>query len=213
MKYCCKNMEYFLRNNRKEGDFDSDDIIYYAPQYDEYGIVIHDSGKSYIKMIYCPWCGKKLPDSKKDLWFDELEKIGLFNPFEEEVPEKFKSDAWWQHLIKKYSKECFGVDEYIVDVDSGWKEGFVSSDDLEQDFETLTNLFNKWLYNEKSPQESWENELYYNALCDISKAMYKIDDLKELAEYIQKIWIRRFNDKTKSFDEYIQIATNIKKVL
>ena len=92
-------MEYFLRNNRKEGDFDSDDIIYYAPQYDEYGIVIHVYGKSYIKMIYCPWCGKKLPDSKKDLWFDELEKIGLFNPFEEEVPEKFKSDAWWQHLV------------------------------------------------------------------------------------------------------------------
>lgn len=115
--------------------------------------------------------------------------------------------------FKKYSKECFGVDEYIVDVDAGWKEGFVSSNDLEQDFEALTNLFNKWLCNEKSPQESWENELYYNALCDISKAMYKIDDVKELAEYIQKIWIRRFNDKTKSFDEYIQIATKIKKVL
>ena len=43
--------------------------------------------------------------------------------------------------------------------------------------------------------------------------MYKIDDVKELAEYIQKIWIRRFNDKTKSFYEYIQISTNIKKFL
>lgn len=42
--------------------------------------------------------------------------------------------------LKKHPKECFGVDEYKVDVDAGWKEGFVSSDDLEQDFETLTNI-------------------------------------------------------------------------
>lgn len=54
--------------------------------------------------------------------------------------------------------------------------------------------------------------LFKGEVCEYKK-LYKIDDVKELAEYIQKIWIRRFNDKTKSFDEYIQIATNIKKVL
>ena len=96
MEYCCEKMRYFLENRDKEGAFDSDDIIYYAPQFDEYGIVIHDSGKSYIKIEYCPWCGKKLPDSKRDLWFDELEKRGIENPLEEEIPEIFKSNEWWK---------------------------------------------------------------------------------------------------------------------
>ncbi|MCC8027697.1 MAG: hypothetical protein LIP16_20625 [Clostridium sp.] len=98
MKYCCEKMLYFLNENKEKGDFDSDDIIYYEPRFDEYGIVIHDLGKSYIKIEYCPWCGKKLPDSKRDLWFDELEKMGKENPLEEELPEEFNSDEWWQRL-------------------------------------------------------------------------------------------------------------------
>lgn len=142
---------------------------------------------------------------------EEIKTLGIYSSEKEAfeaIERYYKLDGF-----KKFPKECFGVDEYIVDVDAGWKEGFVSSDDLEQDFETLTNLFNKWLCNKKSPQESWENEEYYNALCDVSKVMYKIDDVTALAECIQQIWTRRFNDKTKSFDEYIQIATNVKKVL
>lgn len=31
--------------------------------------------------------------------------------------------------FKKYPKECFVVDKYIVNEDNGWKEGFVSSAD------------------------------------------------------------------------------------
>lgn len=96
--YCCKKMNYFLGQCSKDKDFNSDDIIYYEPKFDEYGIVVHDSGNSYIKMEYCPWCGTKLPASKRDLWFEELEKSGIENPLEEELPEEFNSDAWWKKL-------------------------------------------------------------------------------------------------------------------
>ena len=97
MIHCCKKMEYFLTNGSKNRQFSSDDIICYAPEFDEYGIVVHDSGKSYIKIDYCPWCGQKLPESKKNLWFDELERLGIENPLEEELPEIFKSSVWWEH--------------------------------------------------------------------------------------------------------------------
>ncbi len=97
MVHCCEKMKYFLSNGSKNGQFSSDDIIYYCPEFDEYGIVVHDSGKSYIKIEYCPWCGQKLPDSKRNLWFDELEKLGIENPLEEDIPEKFKSSEWWEH--------------------------------------------------------------------------------------------------------------------
>ena len=142
---------------------------------------------------------------------EENKILGIYSSEQE----AFKAIERYYKLdgFKKYPKECFGVDEYNVDVDTGWKEGFVNSDDLEQDFEALTDCFNEWLCNNKSPRESWENEAYYNALCDVNKMMYKIKDIKELAEYIQHVWISRFNDKSKSFDQYIQIASKVKKIL
>ena len=97
MGFCCAKMEYFVNKNREKQKFDSDDIIYYSPQFDEYGLVVHDSGESYIKIDYCPWGGKKLPESKRDLWFDKLEKMGIENPLEVDIPDNFKSDMWWKN--------------------------------------------------------------------------------------------------------------------
>lgn len=99
MKHCCERMRYFLQRSGKNSDFDSDDILYYNLKFDEYGIVIHDGGTSYITIQYCPWCGQKLPDSKRDLWFDELEKIGIEDPVEEEIPKEFKTDEWRKKLM------------------------------------------------------------------------------------------------------------------
>jgi len=100
VKQCCEKMKYFVNQkcNMHDDAFCCPDIImFYEEKFDEYGIIIHDSGKSYIKIEFCPWCGKKLPDSKRDSWFIELEKQGIMNPFEEDIPEKFNSGAWWKN--------------------------------------------------------------------------------------------------------------------
>ena len=94
MEYCCEQMKYFI--SRNDSEFSSDDIIYYIPEFDEYGIVIHDGGSSFIIIEYCPWCGKKLPNSKRELWFEELEKRGIEDPSEDEIPVEFGSDKWWR---------------------------------------------------------------------------------------------------------------------
>lgn len=96
MKYCCDKMQCFIRKKENGVPYDSDDIIDYSPQLDEYGIVVHDSGCSYIIIKYCPWCGKKLPDAKRDLWFEELENMGIENPLEDNIPEQYQSDKWWK---------------------------------------------------------------------------------------------------------------------
>ncbi|MGN0496478.1 MAG: DUF6980 family protein [Lachnospiraceae bacterium] len=75
-----------------------DNIIKYNNIFDEYGIVIHDEGESKVKIHFCPWCGKKLPKSKRDLWFDILDKMGFENPFEDDIPEEFKSDEWRKNI-------------------------------------------------------------------------------------------------------------------
>ena len=89
MNFCCDQMEFFSSNSE-------DALIRYVPYFDEYGLVLHDSGSSYVTIEYCPWCEKKLPESKRDMWFNLLEDQGYLNPLEEEIPNRFKQYGWWK---------------------------------------------------------------------------------------------------------------------
>lgn len=101
MKHCCKMMEYYLSIGSEpymnaDGTVcpDSDKIVTYSAPLDEYGIVIHDGGDSSIKIKFCPWCGKKLPESKRDKWIAKLEKMGYDSPFTDDIPAEYRTDAW-----------------------------------------------------------------------------------------------------------------------
>lgn len=73
-----------------------DVLIRYSPKFDEYGLVIHDGGSSSIQIQFCPFCGHELPESKRDRWFDELEDLGFSAPLVDDIPEQYKSDAWYR---------------------------------------------------------------------------------------------------------------------
>ena len=68
--------------------------VNYYPVFNEYGIIIPED-KSIMTLKYCPWCGKKLPDSMRDKWFEELEKLGFNEPWDEDIPEKYRDDRWY----------------------------------------------------------------------------------------------------------------------
>lgn len=44
---------------------DEDHVIIYSEKFVEYKIPVRDGGTSGIVMRYCPWCGKKLPESTR----------------------------------------------------------------------------------------------------------------------------------------------------
>ena len=92
VQHCCQYMKEYIGNE--------DDIIHYSLKYDEYGISIHDgengSVNSYIQIQYCPWCGKKLPESKREEWFEKLITLGYENPFSDAIPKCFLSDEWYK---------------------------------------------------------------------------------------------------------------------
>jgi hypothetical protein len=46
-----------------------------------------------MSIDYCPWCGSKLPDSQRDRWFDEVERLGV-DPWTEDVPAEFEDGRW-----------------------------------------------------------------------------------------------------------------------
>ncbi len=76
-----------------------DSIISYVLELDEYGIYVRDgegcSASSHITIGHCPWCGRAL-ESKRDLWFAELEGLGFDSPFEQDIPERYRLDEWYR---------------------------------------------------------------------------------------------------------------------
>jgi hypothetical protein len=73
-----------------------DVLIDYSAKFREYGLLIHDGGRSSIGIAYCPWCGSRLPESLRDRWFAKLESLGFTDPLSQDIPEDFKSEAWYR---------------------------------------------------------------------------------------------------------------------
>src|SRR5258708_2800309 len=89
--HCCLTMDAELS---KDGA-----VLYYSPRYREYGVKLPKSSGG-ILMDYCMFCGKKLPKSVSDEWFEILEKeYGLERPLtgdKKKVPKEFVTDEWWK---------------------------------------------------------------------------------------------------------------------
>ena len=96
IKHCCEDMQYSVDFHCDvHDDFAcGDKLILYVPKFDEYGIIIHDGGVSFIQINFCPFCGTKLPNSKRDNWFELMEKLGI-DTDEDEIPEIYQNYGWW----------------------------------------------------------------------------------------------------------------------
>ncbi len=90
--FCCDMM---VGNVYCEGDQERK-LIWYSKRFDEY--ILSETESSGIRIAYCPWCGKKLPESKRMRWFEELDALGIeFSLFDtKQVPPQYLSDAWWK---------------------------------------------------------------------------------------------------------------------
>jgi hypothetical protein len=84
--YCCDRMRLAV-----EGD---DIPIRYTPKFREFDVQVLDGGTSGIELLFCPWCGFRLPHSLRDEWFEELGKRGL-DPATDDVPEDFRGEGWY----------------------------------------------------------------------------------------------------------------------
>jgi hypothetical protein len=72
-----------------------DRLVNYSPKFREYGLIVHDGGSSSCRIRYCPWCGCLLPESLRDRWFEEMERLGI-DPWQAEIPAAYQSEAWYQ---------------------------------------------------------------------------------------------------------------------
>jgi hypothetical protein len=97
--HCCETMTIQVNYicELHDNPFDCPDhLVYYEMMFDEYSLIIHDGGTSTFQIHYCPWCGTKLPESKRELWFDTLQELGFDNPSVQDIPNEFNSDQWYK---------------------------------------------------------------------------------------------------------------------
>ena len=96
--HCCESMKQHLATcDAHEAKAScGDQLVSYAPKFDEYGLLVHDGGSSVIAIAFCPWCGSKLPESLRDKWFEELELKGFKDPTSEAIPEEYTDERWYK---------------------------------------------------------------------------------------------------------------------
>ncbi|MBR6646577.1 MAG: hypothetical protein IKM61_00165 [Eubacteriaceae bacterium] len=106
VKMCCDEMKanaYCVDENSAANENGAEDKpVYFSSKFNEYGLPVYDGengeATSYILIGYCPWCGAKLPESRREEWFDRLEALGFDAPLDDidSIPHEFKTYGWWQ---------------------------------------------------------------------------------------------------------------------
>ena len=77
--HCCQEMTEQVNSVWPEAESplqgSTDQRLYWSPVFNEYGLICQPSPEV-MKILFCPFCGAKLPMSRRDEWFVRLEKSG-----------------------------------------------------------------------------------------------------------------------------------------
>jgi hypothetical protein len=94
--HCCLEMAYNLAHPVLTPHQGKNRVIDWIDSWDEYLIPISHDGYASTQMKFCPWCGSRLPVSKKEEWYRRLYALGFKDPGNESIPAEFESDKWWR---------------------------------------------------------------------------------------------------------------------
>jgi hypothetical protein len=89
--HCCDEMRLHLSQGKI--------ALNYSQRFREYHIMDRDEGPAGQRLTFCPWCGRKLPESLRKQWFESIWALGL-EPDDEGIPVEYMSDAWWNLPIR-----------------------------------------------------------------------------------------------------------------
>src|SRR5262245_18838251 len=70
----------------------TDQRVYWSPVFNEYGLICQPSAEI-LTIQFCPFCGRKLPDSRRDMWFRRLESTG-WKSWDDPIPEHLLVHNW-----------------------------------------------------------------------------------------------------------------------
>jgi hypothetical protein len=89
---CCDIMRGQTRKCSQHSFDCPDYVVKYSAKNREF--YLEGVNATYI-LIFCPWCAKKVPENLREMRQNLLEKIGMVSSYDENIPEEYKTDAWW----------------------------------------------------------------------------------------------------------------------
>jgi hypothetical protein len=92
----CLDMAWFTSDSPDFPSQGINQVIMYIDSWREYRIHIARMGWSTTVILYCPWCGTKLPERLTEEWYQTLSRMGYSDPGEETIPEEFNTSEWWR---------------------------------------------------------------------------------------------------------------------
>jgi hypothetical protein len=92
MKFCCEDMMYAVEGGHIPNE---PSVILYSPSERSFGLVIGDDSGNQWLLVYCPFCGEKLPTDLCDEYFDAIRDPETGRVLEP-LPEEFQTDEWWK---------------------------------------------------------------------------------------------------------------------
>jgi hypothetical protein len=95
IRHCCASMVdalHFDCDKHPDPFACPDSLLIYNDVMNEYGLIIHDGTTSYVLIDRCPWCGTRLPQSAREIWFDQIDALEL--DVGVPPPQRFLSSAW-----------------------------------------------------------------------------------------------------------------------
>lgn len=70
----------------------TDQRVYWSSVFDEYGLICQPSAEI-LRIHFCPFCGARLPDSKRDAWFAKLQETG-WQGWDDPIPKEMLHRGW-----------------------------------------------------------------------------------------------------------------------
>jgi hypothetical protein len=95
-QHCCLDMAFHISHPIEIPHQGPNRVVDWYASWDEYRIPVAYDGYCSTLMCFCPWCGKRLPESKQELWYQTLNQLGYADPGNDDIPAEFNSDQWWR---------------------------------------------------------------------------------------------------------------------
>jgi hypothetical protein len=95
-QHCCLDMASAIAHPIETLHQGPNRVLDWIACWDEYRFPMSYDGYSATPIRHCPWCGHRLPDSKRSLWYERLESLGYSDPGNEDLPDEFGTDEWWR---------------------------------------------------------------------------------------------------------------------
>ncbi|WP_332778328.1 DUF6980 family protein [Polaromonas sp.] len=95
-EHCCSEMSEQVNMSALDAKSpllgSTDKRIYWSPVFNEYGLICQPSAEV-LQIQHCPFCGVRLPESRRDQWFERLESKG-WKTWGDPIPNELLSHEW-----------------------------------------------------------------------------------------------------------------------